>query len=122
MRNEAGPGGQENQCSDNLECFLGVDLSLVTVGDLVGPGTGDLSLVVVEYLLAELELIILQLVDVVLELGKFRVESLLLRSEFDLKRRMVGIVDAVSPERDKKCPRLIINSVARQSSGQSESD
>lgn len=105
-----------------MECFLGVGLSLVTVGDLVGPGTGDLSLVVVEYLLAELELVLLQLVDVVLELGKFRVESLLLRSEFDLKRRIVGIVDAVSPERDKKCPRLIINSVATQSSGQSESD
>ena len=60
------------------------------------------------------------MVDVFLELGELWVESLLLRRQFDLERRNIyygcsepGLTGT------RSVPRLIINSVATHSSGQS---
>ena len=84
------------QCSDNLESFSGLFvrvvwssgwwLQLVTVANLGRASVGEVCLAAgVENLVAELELVLLQAVDVVLQLGQLGVESFLLGSEGDLK-------------------------------------
>ena len=65
-------------------------LQLVTVANLSGAGIGEVSRVAgVEYLIAELELALLQSVDVLLQLGQLRVESLLLGRQGDLEVRNI---------------------------------
>ena len=86
-------GGQR---SDNLESFSFLFRSqkvvsepkLVAVANLSRPSIGKVSLAsAVEYLIAKLELVFLQSVDVVLELGQLRVESFLLGSQGVLRER-----------------------------------
>ena len=61
---------------------------LVTVANLSSASIGEVRLAsAVEYLIAKLELVFLQSVDVVLELGQLRVESFLLGSQGDLRER-----------------------------------
>ena len=61
-------------------------LQLVTVANLGRASVGEVCLTAgVENLVAELELVLLQAVDVVLQLGQLGVESFLLGSEGDLK-------------------------------------
>ena len=96
----------------NLESLLrlvqkSVTLCLVTVGNLSGGSVGEISLVSsVENLIAELNLVLLQLVDLILELGQLGVESLLLRSELDLKIENIYCWCTVAGWRGKKCPGL----------------
>ena len=61
---------------------------LVTVANLSGASIGEVCLAsAVEYLIAELQLVFLQSVDVLLELGQLRVESFLLGREGDLREK-----------------------------------
>ena len=81
------------QCSDNLEFLFRSQRvvsspRLVTVANLSSASIGEIRLAsAVEYLIAKLELVLLQAVDVLLELGQLRVESFLLGSERDLREK-----------------------------------
>ena len=59
--------------------------SLVAVSNLAGASVGQIRFrVVVEDLASKSDLVLLQLVDVILKLGKFRIQRLLFRSQLDL--------------------------------------
>ena len=81
------------QCSDNLEFLFRSQRvvsspQLVTVANLSSASIGEVRLAsAVEYLIAKLELVLLQAVDVLLQLGQLRVESFLLGSEGDLREK-----------------------------------
>ena len=86
-------GGQR---SDNLESFSFLFRSqrvvswpqLVTVANLSSASIGEVRLAsAVEYLIAKLELALLEAVDVLLQLGQLRVESFLLGREGDLREK-----------------------------------
>ena len=61
---------------------------LVTVANLGSASIGEVRLVSsVEYLIAELDLVFLQSVDVILKLGQLWVESFLLWRQLNLRRK-----------------------------------
>ena len=105
-------------------------LQLVTVANLSGASVGEVSLAAsVENLIAKLDLVLLQTVDVLLQLGQLGVESLLLSREGDLMMRNIFIVSELggrAGRRQEVSLRLIINSVKHNQvvllTGQSQSD
>ena len=86
-------------------------LQLVTVANLSGASVGQVSLAArVENLIAKLDLVLLQTVDVLLQLGQLGVESLLLSREGDLVLREIfllcpsWVAGLGGQGGDKKCP------------------
>ena len=84
---------------------------LVTVANLSSASIGEVCLAsAVEYLIAKLELALLQAVDVLLQLGQLGVESLLLSGEGDLVLREIfllcpsWVAGLGGQGGDKKCP------------------
>lgn len=70
--------------------------SLVAVSNLAGASVGQIRFrVVVEDLASKSDLVLLQLVDVILKLGKFRIQRLLFRSQLDILLVVEGCPGAV---------------------------